>query len=320
MNKITSLLLAFIFCMTPFMMVSADPDTPGDDLIETSFSGIVTDSTTQEPIPDAYVYGYDDEFREFMSDVTDEEGRYYLEFNRGGHYTFYAECEGYDTATDDETVEMDSETTVDFALVPKVYDTRIYGIISDADTGEPLSDAYVQLDEVITTEDGGYHSFVQYTNTGDDGKYSFEVYEGTFQIYVSKEGYDYHISLDISVGAGDEVEYNVELAEWARGVFGVVYDENGDPFPGVTVSLETSGRRSWEFSTETDENGEYEIRVSRGGEFTLKAFMDGYRPYNQNIEVPGDSMVEQDIDMVKALLPDPLLRILYLILTILGIM
>ncbi len=320
MNKLPCLLLALMFCLTSLTIVSGDNHTPGDDLIETSFSGTVTDSTTHEPVQSAYVYGFDDDFREYRSSVTDEEGQYYLEFNTGGHYSLYVDNEGYEQATANETVDINTNTIIDFELVPKVYDTRLFGIVSDDGTGEPLSDAFIRVWEIITYEDGESYSFVQTITTGADGKYSFDLYEGTFQLEVGKEGYDRYFSYYISLESGEQLEYNVELVQWARGVFGTVHDEDGDPFPGVTVSLESDNRNSNEFTTTTDENGEYEIRVPRGGDYTLKAFIDGYRPYNEDIEVPQDSMVEQDIEMNRALLPDPLLRILYLILSLLGLM
>jgi protocatechuate 3,4-dioxygenase beta subunit len=320
MSKVPSLILALLFCMMPFLVVDADPNTPGDDLIETSFSGTVLDSETQRPVAQASVYGHDDDYRFMQATHTNEDGRYYLEFKDGGHYTLYVDHPDYEPASDEATVEINTDTEMDFSLVPKVYDTRLFGIVSDDGTGEPLSDAFIRVWEIITYEDGESYSFVQTTTTGADGKYSFNLYEGTFQIEVGKEGYDRYFSFYISLESGEQLEFNVELVQWARGVFGTVHDEDGDPFPGVTVSLESDNRNSNEFTTTTDENGEYEIRVPRGGDYTLKAFMDGYRPYNEDIEVPQDSMVEQDIEMNKALLPDPLLRILYLILSLLGIM
>jgi protocatechuate 3,4-dioxygenase beta subunit len=320
MSKVPSLLLALLFCLMPFIMVSADPNVPGDDLVETSFSGIVTDSETSEPIQGARVYGHDQDFQVMRSSITDEEGKYYLEFKDGGDYTIYADHPDYEVSTQEVSVEISSETELDFSLVPKTFESRIYGVVTDSGSGDPLSDAFVRLWEIITYEDGESYSFVTSIVTSDDGKFSFDVEEGTFQVEVMKEGYDRHVSYYISVRSGEELEYNVELDQWARGVFGTVFDENGDPFPDVTVSLETDGRNSIEFTTTTDENGEYEIRVPRGGDYTLKAFMDGYRPYSQDMNLPQDSMAEQDIEMTKALLPDPLLRILYLILSILGLM
>ena len=316
--KSTVIALALLICLLPTALVFADENTPGDDLIETAFYGTVVDSVTLEPVEGAWVYGYDDDFREYRSSRTNSEGEYYLEFNRGGHYNLFADHDLYEQGSADATVEMNDKTEIDFELIPKVFDTVIYGAVTDASTGDPLPEVMVNLYEYIEYDDGGYYQFISYQITGIDGNYSFEAYEGEFVVYTSKEGYD-AILYEITVGSGERYQLDIELVEWARGVFGKVTDQEGNPMAGVAVALETDNRNSIEFTTTTDENGEYEIRVPRQGQYTLKAFEDGYRPYNEDVRIPPDEMVEHDIEMTKARLPDPLLRILYAILALLGI-
>jgi hypothetical protein len=205
-------------------------------------------------------------------------------------------------------------------LVPKVFDTSVYGIVTDSVTGAPLRDVYITLWEFVEWEDGWSYTRIADYQTKEDGKYSFEAFEGTFVLDAVIEGYDQYHSDVVELVSGDSLELNIELSQWTRGVTGIVYDENGDPMEGVAISLEGDGRRSGEFTATTDENGFYEIRVPWGGQYTLKAFYDGYRPYNEDVQMPQDEMLEQDIDMKKALLPGPLLQIVYFILSLIGYM
>ena len=316
--KRTVVALALLICLLSTALVFADENTPGDDLIETTFYGIVVDSVTLEPIEGAYVFGFDDDFREYRGSVTNSKGEYYLEFHRGGHYNLYADHDLYEQGSADATVEMNDKTEMDFELIPKVFDTVIYGTVTDASTGDPLPEVMVNLYEYIEYDDGGYYQFISYQITGSDGNYSFETYEGVFRVYASKEGYD-RIWKEITVGSGEKAHLDIALEQWARGIYGKVTDQDGNPMEGVAVALETDNRNSIEFTTTTDENGDYEIRVPREGQYTLKAFEDGYRPYSEDVRIPPDEMVERDIEMTKARLPDPLLRILYAILALLGI-
>jgi 5-hydroxyisourate hydrolase-like protein (transthyretin family) len=210
---------------------------------------------------------------------------------------------------------------MDLEMAPKVFDTGIYGIVTDSETGTPLAEVYISLYEFIDDQNGQGYQWVSDFQTKDDGTYSFEVYEGSFVVSAGKEGYDQYVSDTIVLVSGDSVELNIGLSEWTRGVTGTVYDENGDPLEGVAITLEGgNGRRAGEFTATTDENGFYEIRVPWGGQYTLKAFYDGYRPYNEDVQVPQDDMLEQDIDMQKAILPGPLLQIVYFILSLIGYM
>jgi hypothetical protein len=298
-------------------MVSADDRTQGDDLIETTFSGIVTDSVTKEPIEGAVVSGFDDFFREMRDAVTDESGEYYLEFNSGGHYTLYAQKDGYYQVMADQTVEIDTDTVIDFQMVPKVNDTVISGVVTDGQTGDPLPNVFIELMELIQGEDGWTSNYyLGYQITDSEGHYSFDAYGGTFLISASLEDY-YDYMAEITVLSGERYRLDISLQQWDTGITGVVMDgSNSGPLMGVTVTLEGP----WgSFSNTTDENGLYEIMLPQGGEHTLKAFKDGYQPYNRDVDVPDGTMTEYDLVMREAFLPDPLLQIFYYILSLIGI-
>jgi hypothetical protein len=315
-NKAILAILALLASFLPLATVAGDDQTPGDDLVETSFSGVVSDSTTLEPIKGVCIYGFDDTYQEYNIDYTNDKGEYYFEFNRGGHYTLYTEHSGYEQATADDTVERNEDTVIDFQLVPKVFDTLIFGIVSDSKTGDPLPEVYIEIYEMVEQDNGdSILTFLDYQITGHDGKYSIEAYEGTFLFSASREDYNDYIA-EITVESGEQYRLDISLRQWTTGITGVVMDgSNSGPLMGVTVTLECP----WgSFSNTTDENGIFEILLPQGGEHTLKAFKDGYQPFNRDIEVQDSSMNEFDFVMKEALLPGPLLQIVYFILSLIG--
>jgi hypothetical protein len=315
MKKLTILMLAMAILSSPAMMVSANDSTQGDDLLETVFKGTVTDITNGEPIEDVYVYGFDDGYNERKFDVTDENGHYYLEFKKGGTYFIFADHDDYHQGDATENVDVNEETVIDFELEPRVYNTRIFGIVTDSETGDPLDEAVVSLGFVVQTPMGWRINRINSTISDNDGSYSFDISEGNYSLDVYKEGYNSESTRPFFVESGENFEKNIELDKWSQGVFGIVTNRDGEPMADITVSLEGDRMRG---NDVTDENGYYKIRVIKGGQFTLKAHEDGYRPYIMPLNIHEDEMKEVDISMVESHLPSPILRIVYLILSLLG--
>ncbi len=315
MKKAVLFVISMILVMSPLMLVSADEYTPGDDLVETIFEGVVTDQVTGDPVEKANIYGFDESYNEWRSDITDEEGRYYLEFRRGGTFYIIADHEDYSQEEKIVDSEINENNIVNFELEPKVYNTTIYGTVTDSETGEPLSDVFVSIGEVYY-EEYGYSTYgIDYLITDVDGKYSFEVYKGNFSISAQKEEYSRYWSDPFFVDEGEEYQLDIELEPWDQGVFGKVTDEEGNPISDLVVTLENDWIRS---NDVTDENGEYEIITPWAGEYTLKAHEDGYRPFVENIDIGEGEMEEVDIEMVESQLPSPILTIVYMIMSLLA--
>ena len=316
MKKILILSLALFLCIMPLMGVVANEYTPGDDLFETVFEGYVLDKDTQEPIDEAYVYAFDENYIEYRRWITDESGYYYLEFSRGGTYSIYAEHPDYIQDSTTESMERNEKKNIDFNLEKKVFDTRIFGSVTDYLTGEPISDAIVYLGEVTIEENGYSTYFSEYFITDEDGTYFFEVYEGNYSIAAEKEGYEDVWSSDpFFVRSGDEYQHDIRMKEWNQGVYGIVTDENGDPMSGLVVTVESDYYRG---RNVTDDEGYYEIDIPYTGEYTLKAHEDGYLPYVESIRVNYNQMTEHNIEMVESQLPSPVLKIIYIILSLIA--
>ena len=315
MKKAVLFVLSMILVMSPLMLVSADEDTPGDDLVETVFEGVVTDLVAEKPIENVLISGFDESYSEWRSDITDEEGRYYLEFRRGGTFYIIADHEDYYQEEKIVDSEINENNIVNFELEPKIYNTTIYGTVTDSETGEPLSDVVVSLGEVYYDDSGHKTKWGEYLITDVDGKYSFEVFKGNFSISARKEEYYGYSSEDFFVDEGEEYQLDIELEPWDQGVFGKVTDEEGNPISDLVVTLENDWIRA---NDVTDENGEYEIITPWAGEYTLKAHEDGYRPYVENIDIGEGEMEEVDIEMVESQLPSPILTIVYMIMSLLA--
>jgi hypothetical protein len=106
------------------------------------------------------------------------------------------------------------------------------------------------------------------------------------------------------------------LDPFQQGVYGVVTDENGDPLEGASVSLSNDNGR---YNGETDAEGKYMIRTGAPGDFTIDVYANGHRPYSQEITIDDDVLEEVNIQLQKAYLPDPIVRLIYRILELLGI-
>lgn len=310
MNKAILGILAILACFLPIATVAGDNNTPGDDLIETTFYGTVTDSVTGDPIEGAYVYSFDSDYSHYRGDTTDEDGSYYLEYNLGGDFYIYAEMLDYVTGQELQSVKVNDKTEVDFELDPIHYTSKIFGTVTDSVTGGPIENVNVNI---YATDDRGY--FSKGMSTGIDGKYSLDVNDGTYTMEFWISGYDTVVK-DSVVVDGKDVQLDVTLEKFTQGVTGVVTDENGNPMEGIGVSLQSN---MGYFYDETDEDGNYEIYVSDPGFYTLEAYASGHRPFSQDITIDEGKVQNIDIELQKAYLPDPFVRLIYRILSILGI-
>jgi hypothetical protein len=161
--------------------------------------------------------------------------------------------------------------------------------------------------------DGGLSSLKDLV-TGSEGRYAFNVNDGIYEIWFYKTGYYELVEGDIEV-SGQDLELNVMMDPWPQGVYGIVTDENDDPMPGIVVRLAND---YYDFQNVTDQEGRFEIRAYIPGDYTLSAFADGHRPYNRDVTIDENEVIEVDVQMARSYVPDPILRIIYMILTMIG--
>lgn len=117
----------------------------------------------------------------------------------------------------------------------------IYGIVNDADNGEPIQGGHVQLNP------GG-----KTANTGSDGRYEFlDLEPGQYTIQITKTGYKTNTKR-INVIAGEQASGDMVLS---RGESRIKLSTRSLNFPGESMSktftienIGTSGSASWSVS------------------------------------------------------------------------
>lgn len=159
----------------------------------------------------------------------------------------------------------------------------LYGVMTDAITGEPVSSAMIELQP----------SGIQ-TTTGTDGWYQFpEIEAGEYEMSVSKSGYEIYKQSDITVTNGP-VRYDIKLAPFPFFIFeGRVYAVAPDAGSTMTLSeaeaychsLSQYGFSDWRLPTRSELAQMYADKESIGG-FQDKVYWSStYSSTTQNVDL-----------------------------------
>jgi carboxypeptidase T len=142
-----------------------------------TLTGHITDDATDEPIEAViFIEGIDDSgvYREPYTS-NEEFGSYYRLLTNGSYNVTFSAF-GYDSQTFEDIVINDDVTLLDVALVPASETIDLSGIVTDGDTGEPVANAIIAIQEFGITN----------VTTNDYGEYTIEdLYEFnyTFAVY-----------------------------------------------------------------------------------------------------------------------------------------
>lgn len=139
---------------------------------------------------------------------------------------------------------------------------NLYGIVTDAETGQPLADVLVTANS-------------WQVDTGSKGYYEFTGVEpGTYTIRFAKTNYE-EVSMSITLSADESRELNVQmisLAPLTATLYGRVADATtGAALQGVEILLDTL------FGDVTDANGNYLIQGIPPGTYTVTFAKAGYQ-------------------------------------------
>ncbi len=235
--------------------------------------GYVTDADTGDPVEDAEV---DASGEDWNYDYTDSEGYYEMRIAEGD-YTLYVYHDDYTTHDEEFSISNDDELQIDVELEPKgAENSKLYGLVTDAETGDPIERAEVD----ISNNDDYY-----YTYTDSEGYYEIKCRSGEYDVYVYADGYETHYG-EVAIKEDDEVRYDVEMTSEGGGddslLYGYVTDaETEDPISDASVELQGEDER---YYTETDDSGYYEIQCS-SGKYTIYVSHKDYQTHENQIIV-----------------------------------
>ena len=240
-----------------------------------SISGMVTDLDTGDPIGDALItIGREGDYHFHRAAHSGDDGSYMIDDVPPGMYTVECFKENYLPAQYPDTVEVNADdiTGIDFALEPLVFGS-IAGMVTDADTGEPLAGARV------TAHLPDDHHFFRMVFTGDDGTYLIdELVPGEYTVSFQKQGYqDGEYPDPVAVDGDDITGIDFAMSPLVfGGISGTVTDAGtGEPIQWALVTAIGGDHPHHYRWAVTDENGEYEMQLL-SGTYHVEARARGY--------------------------------------------
>jgi protocatechuate 3,4-dioxygenase beta subunit len=275
-----------------------------------SVSGVVLDTKSQ-PVVGAAVYFNDNPFlvgaeltagisipQRSVSTTTDEQGRFTLAHLPPGAITITASAKSYANKDAAVTLTPGTPAEVTITLEPA---GSIEGTVTN-ERGEPVEGVPIA---VYDTGGSDTLSFIMKSFFGEElpdrgestmfpasirtdatGRYRVENLKASeYVLLATSRNYQKYVSPNLKVKAGEVVVHDFTLLTGGT-IFGRVYDENGQPVPGVPVtSASILGEESVRLRTAyTDRGGNYEIPGLSDGTYTV---------------------IRNDGDMMKLMLPNP---------------
>ena len=147
--------------------------------------------------------------------------------------------------------------------------TTIKGVVTDSNTGDILSDVNIKIHTV--EQDGTLTEFMTKT-TDEEGKYRFDLTEGTYKVEYVKNGYCVY-DYDTNIAKGKTVvERNISLIPIEAAIKGTVTlkdmtTNEVTPKAGHAVMILKDGE---EFaSTVTSSDGTYSVMIREYGDYTV---------------------------------------------------
>ncbi|MCF7913247.1 MAG: carboxypeptidase regulatory-like domain-containing protein [Candidatus Cloacimonetes bacterium] len=270
-----------------------------------SLSGTVTDSETGDIIPGVHVQVFGQQGQP-GSDVTNEAGYYEISGLYEGVYQLMAWTNGWDQYEPfDATIDIFGNIVFNFELVPFELpgSGSVSGTVYDADTGNVIADAFIELSSINGGNPGGGWWWNHYNAvTDENGVFVIENVE-TGEYILSAEAEGYLISFYdgvtnpedatvISIEENSQIEIEMSLTPLVfYSVSGTVMDYvNEVPLAeaAVRAMMPGTGCNQWAVvESITDENGNYTMEVPQGDYIFVAEFGQ---------QGPGGDMMRQFYD------------------------
>jgi len=248
-----------------------------------TLSGLVTDVETGEGLPYAAIKKENENGHWFRLAWADSNG-YYSVDHLEGDMNLKAVAWGY--TSEETSLTLDADMSLDFALSAIVYDGSLYGTVSNSETGEGFVGTTVR---VITANnnDGshdswGHHVFT--TETDENGNYAFDnLATGEGNVRVFEAGFEF---FNQTIDIGDSTLFDIGLSPLAG--FGsisgnVSYDDaDGPGYAFIRLIREEGWGCGSNLGVWTDDNGHYELTVPEGNYYVASIATDRNSDHGQN--------------------------------------
>ena len=268
-----------------------------------TISGIVTDSTSGDPIDGASVIASSRTGGVTVADTVTSgtDGTYEALELAAGNYTIIISATDYQTFTQ-RNVAIDADTTIDAALVPIPPAIGVIGgTVTDSVSGDPIDGAMV----IVSSGFGG-SATADTVTTGADGTYEVtELAAGNYTVTISATDYRNFSQRNVAVSA-DEITVDAALVVLppAIGVIGgtVTDSVSGDPIDGAMVIVSSGfGGSATADTVTTGADGTYEVTELAAGNYTVTISATDYRNFSQrNVAVSADEIT---VDAALVVLP-----------------
>ena len=162
------------------------------------------------------------------------------------------------------------------------------GVVTDADTGEPIADA-----KVSAVSDG----YQRRTTTAADGSYDLTLLPGDYDVSIQAFGYVDHSSSDITIAADGTVTDDIELEPGSMTtVSGTVTDDSGHGWP-LYATVTVDGTPLAPVYTDP-ETGQYSVDLPSGHTYDVyvRALSPGYQAQGLDV-TPSGRVMTQDVGL-----------------------
>ena len=233
--------------------------------VQTGVKGIVIDKNTAEPIPAAQVG-----FRTSEMVAVDTDGRFQLIYTNDYEETYVcAAAPGYATKRIMVRIKRGSINEVTFELSPG---SKLAGTVTDPN-GQPVEGAKVSVFGL--TLPGGK------VTTDEKGQFEIDGLNPAGQYYQIQANHPEYPAVSVSIDSAPEGQtlYQDIVLKPGVTIFGQVTNPEGLPVAEVMVG-NTRSRSMWNnITTETDEEGMYQLDNIDIGELILWTVHDRYAPF-----------------------------------------
>lgn len=248
-----------------------------------TIQGVVSDSTTQQPIEGAKV-----ECDGLSTVYTDVYGYYSFENIDAGAYTITVSKPYYVTQSLYVDVSGGGLFTLDLELIPVLLAT-IQGFVSDIDTGNPIAGALVSCN--------GFQDITEV-----DGIYQFAGIEAKqYALTVTTLGYEEGTAIvDASGGGAFSVDFALtQIQVPTATIEGVVSSvETGQPIAGATVKCDG-------IIDITEVDGSYRFQEVEAKQYVLTVSVLGYQSQSTTIDASLGGIFTQNFTLETGVPPCP---------------